>query len=267
MKRKFLLTIAYDGTGYAGWQAQKDSRVKTVEGALRCACQRLFGDGVELVGCSRTDSGVHALGQRATIFCETRVPAEKIPEALNPFLPEDIAVLDAEMAPDEFHCRYDVVSKTYEYRFYCGRVRNPLFFRDSEFVRGKLDILSMQKAAEHFLGTHDFQAFCAAGSQVKSTIRTIFSLTVQEEGPIVRIRVCGDGFLYNMVRILAGTLLYVGQGKIDPAKIPEIIAGKKRKNAGKTAAAKGLCLLSIRYGEGKEIRENGKISLDTPGGM
>ena len=246
--KRILLTIAYDGTNYSGWQKQKSAEVVTVEGELEKACRKLFHkENMECIGASRTDRGVHALGQRAVIDVETPIPTEKIPLAIRSFLPEDIVVTAAEEVSSEFHPRYDCVKKTYEYQILNTEYRNPLFRNYSEFVPGKLDILKMEKGAKAFIGTYDFQAFCAAGSSATSTVRRVFDCSAKRQGDFVVLRVTGDGFLYNMVRIIAGTLIFVGQGKIAPEEIPFIIESRDRTKAGKTAGPQGLKLMKIYY--------------------
>lgn len=248
-----LLTVAYDGTRYSGFQKQKSSEVLTVEGELEKALRILFRkDDLECIGASRTDRGVHALGQRVLICVETTIPPHKIPLAIRPFLPEDIVVTAAQEVPEGFHPRYDCVKKTYEYHIYQSPYRNPKERLYSTFVYTPLDIEKMNVGASAFIGTHDFAAFCAAGSSVRSTVRTIFDCKVVQEGAHIRILVTGDGFLYNMVRILAGTLIAVGQGKIPPQQVAEIIAGKDRRQAGQTAEPQGLTLLKIYYDSTEE---------------
>lgn len=245
---RILLTIAYDGTRYSGWQKQKAKEVVTVEGTLEQGLRALFrSETLECIGASRTDRGVHALGQRAVIDVDTTIPANKIPFAIRPFLPEDIVVTAAEVVPDDFHPRFDCVKKTYEYCIWQSPFRNPKERLYSTFVHEKLDIAAMQEGAKSFIGTHDFAAFCAAGSSVVSTVRTIFDCHVEQEGNCIRILVTGDGFLYNMVRILAGTLIAVGQGKKDAQDVKAIIDSKDRRNAGQTAEPQGLTLLEIYY--------------------
>ena len=246
--RRILLTVAYDGTNYFGWQKQKDEMVPTAEGALTDACRRLFRDDtLTLIGASRTDRGVHALGQRAVADVESSIPAEKIPLAIRPYLPLDIAVIHAREVSPSFHPRYDCIKKTYQYKIWNAGYKNPLVRNYSEWIYGNLDILNMEKAAKGFIGTHDFQAFCASGSNVSSTVRTIFDCSVKKNGDFVEIYVTGDGFLYNMVRIIAGTLIEIGLLKKKPEDIPAMIASKKRENAGPTAGPSGLTLLNIAY--------------------
>lgn len=245
---RILLTIAYDGTRYSGWQKQKSPEVLTVEGELEKALRTLFrNEELECIGASRTDRGVHALGQRAVIDVETTIPVEKIPLAIRPFLPEDIVVTAAREVPAEFHPRYDCVKKTYEYRIYNGKYKNPKERLYSTFVYHDLDVEKMNEGAKAFAGTHDFAAFCAAGSSVSTTVRTIFDCHVEREGDQIRILVTGDGFLYNMVRIIAGTLIAVGQGKIPAEEVAGIIESRDRTKAGQTAEPQGLTLLEIYY--------------------
>lgn len=245
---RILLTVAYDGTNYSGWQKQKSPSVPTVEGELEKALRQLFRDeALECIGASRTDAGVHALGQRAVIDVETSIPTEKIPFAIRSFLPEDIVVTKAEEVPATFHPRFDCVKKTYEYRFWNGAMKNPKERLYSAYVRTPLDVGKMNEGAKAFLGEHDFAAFCAAGSSVSSTVRRIFDCRVEQDGAAVKILVTGDGFLYNMVRIIAGTLMAVGLGKIPPEEIGQIIAGRDRRRAGVTAEPQGLTLQEIYY--------------------
>ncbi len=245
---RILMTIAYDGTNFSGWQKQKLPEVRTVEGELEKALRKLFRDPVlECIGASRTDAGVHALGQRAVGDVETTIPAEKIPLAVRAFLPEDIAVTKAEEVPPEFHPRFDCVKKTYEYRFWNAPAKNPKERLYSAHQAKPLDVEQMNRAASAFIGRHDFAAFCAAGSSVSSTVRTIFDCHAEREGDVVKIFVTGDGFLYNMVRIIAGTLMAVGLGKLLPETLPGIIEGGDRRQAGQTAEPQGLTLLEIYY--------------------
>ena len=245
---RILMTIAYDGTNFSGWQKQKLPEVRTVEGELEKALRKLFRDPVlECIGASRTDAGVHALGQRAVVDVETTIPAEKIPLAVRAFLPEDIAGTKAEEVPPEFHPRFDCVKKTYEYRFWNAPAKNPKERLYSAHQAKPLDVEQMNRAASAFIGRHDFAAFCAAGSSVSSTVRTIFDCHAEREGDVVKIFVTGDGFLYNMVRIIAGTLMAVGLGKLLPETLPGIIEGGDRRQAGQTAEPQGLTLLEIYY--------------------
>lgn len=251
--KRILLTIAYDGTRYSGWQKQLSPEVNTVEGELEKAIRILFhSPDLTCIGASRTDRGVHALAQKATIDVKTTIPVDKIPLAIRPLLPDDIVVVKAEEVDANFHPRYDCVKKTYEYKIYNGRIKNPKERLYSTFVYSPLDVEKMKIAAKNFIGTYDFAAFCAAGSTVISTVRTIFDCFVKQEGDMIYIYVTGNGFLYNMVRIMAGTLISVGQGKINPDEILSIILSKDRQKAGQTAEPQALTLQEIYYDFGRK---------------
>ncbi len=242
---RVLLRVAYDGTKYSGWQIQPNA--VTVENVLIEALEGLFGKKVEIIGASRTDAGVHAYGNVAVFDTDTKMPAEKISYALNQRLPEDVRVQESVEVEADFHPRHRDCVKTYEYRIWNDRFESPLNRLYSHFYYGKLDVDAMKEACGHFVGEHDFTSFCSAGSQVVDKVRAIYSLDVKREDRLITIRVTGNGFLYNMVRIIAGTLLRVGEGKIKPSEIPAIIDGKDRNLAGPTAPAKGLALVEIKY--------------------
>lgn len=243
---RVLLTVSYDGSQYFGWQRQKG--YITVQQRLEEALSALMGQEITVRGASRTDTGVHALAQGAVFRADTTIPVENIPYAVNSFLPEDIVVTGAREVDEDFHPQYSVIDKTYEYRILNSQFRNPMLVRYTDFIREKLDIDSMRSACPYFLGEHDFKAFCASGSRAKTTVRTVYSLTVDKEGDIIRICVRGSGFLYNMVRIIAGTLADVGRGKIKPCDIGDIILSGDRTRAGKTMAPNGLTLTEVNYG-------------------
>lgn len=246
---RILMTVAYDGTRYSGWQKQKMPEVRTVQGELEKALRALFRvPGLECIGASRTDAGVHALGQRAVVDVETTIPVEKIVLAIRPFLPEDMAVIRAEEVPPEFHPRFDCVKKTYEYRFWNAPMKNPKERLYSSHQAKPLDVGLMNRAAAALVGRHDFAAFCAAGSSAATTVRTVFDCHAEREGEVVKILVTGDGFLYNMVRIIAGTLMAVGMGKLPPEEVVGILESRDRRRAGQTAEPQGLTLLEIYYG-------------------
>jgi len=245
--KRILMTISYDGTNYSGWQKQNDPNVCTVEAVVERACRKLFRQAVTCIGVSRTDAGVHAMGQRAVIDVETTIPAERLPLAIRSFLPDDVVVTEAEEVALDFHPRYYCVKKTYRYTIFNAALPNPMLRQLSQFVEKPLDLEKMQNGAKAFLGTHDFLSFCAAGSGVTSTVRTILDCSVMRSGAFIEILITGDGFLYNMVRILAGTLISVGEGKISPDSISSIIESKDRKKAGPTAGPQGLTLMGIYY--------------------
>ncbi len=247
MEKRILLTIAYDGSDYFGWQGQRKADQPTVEEALVKGMEQFFKQPISLLAASRTDRGVHALGQRVVFRVNTTVPTEKLPLALHSFLPEDISVMDAVDVEESFHPRYDCVWKMYEYKIYNGPYRNPICRKISEFNHNQLDILAMDEAAQVLVGEHDFKAFCATGSTAKTTVRTIYSIEVKKEGDFIVIRVKGNGFLYNMVRIIAGTLMMVGEGKISKEQLKTILESRDRTKAGKTAGPNGLTLVKIQY--------------------
>jgi len=242
-----LFTIAYDGTDYCGWQIQKNG--VSVCSVLEAALHPVFSDGFSLLGASRTDAGVHALGQRAHLipksFC--KVPLDKLPLVINSCLPKDIRIVDATSVPDSFHPINDAKSKTYRYQIHNHKYENPLLRRYAAFVPAHLDITAMHNAAGHFAGCHDFAAFCASGSSVKSTVRTVFSVDVERCENSVFITISGDGFLYNMVRIIAGTLVDIGHRKLSAGDLPAVILSKDRAAAGKTMPPQGLTLMEVFY--------------------
>ena len=245
---KLLLTIAYDGTAYHGYQVQ--SGQVTVQEKLNDAVCRVFGKRYPVTGCSRTDSGVHALDFKATVTLDgdaPQIPADRVPLAMNIMLPADIAVKSAVPVPDSFHPRYDVKSKEYRYRILNSRIRDPFLAGRAYQFPVPLDTVLMNRAAGYFVGTHDFSAFTASGSDVADRVRTVYNCSVTSDGDIVTVTVSGNGFLYNMVRIIAGTLIDVSCGKICADSIPEIIASLDRERAGFTAPACGLYLYRVEY--------------------
>lgn len=249
--KRVLLVVAYEGTAYHGWQVQPNGI--TVEEVLNKALSELFSESIQVIGASRTDSGVHALGNVAVFDTHGRMPAEKVSYALNQRLPEDIVVQESfEVAPD-FHPRHCESRKTYEYRILNRRFPIPTMRKDTYFYYRPLDVERMQQAADHLVGVHDFRSFCSIHTQASHAVREVFSCRVERQGDLVTIRIAGGGFLYNMVRIIAGTLIQVGIGELSPDRILEILAKKDRSAAGPTAPAHGLTLLGITYGE--QIRE------------
>ena len=244
MKRVGLV-VAYDGTNYRGWQIQPNG--STIQGVLNDALTDLLGEKIEIMGAGRTDAGVHALGNVAVFDTNTRIPGEKISYALNSRLPEDIRVVESRQVSENFHPRHVECRKTYEYKIWNDKFENPLVRYYSHFFYGNLDIGKMNEACRYFIGLHDFTSFCSVGSQVQSKIREIYSISVEKNNRLITIRATGNGFLYNMVRIIAGTLIKVGQGQLEPAEIPKIIDGKNRELAGPTAPARGLALVEINY--------------------
>lgn len=245
--KRIKLTIAYDGTNYCGWQIQPNGI--TVEEVLNKALTKLTGEDILVIGASRTDSGVHALGNVAVFDTETTIPAERIAVALNQRLPEDIVITKSEEVPLDFHPRYCDCSKTYEYHIINTRISIPTKRLTNYFVSYNLDLDKMRQAAEYLVGEHDFVSFCNVRTDVENTVRTITALDILKNGDEITIRITGNGFLYNMVRIIVGTLIRVGRGFYEPEKVKEILEAKDRKAAGVTAPAHGLVLVEIRYGE------------------
>lgn len=244
--RNILLTLTYDGSKYHGWQIQNNA--VTVQEVFQNALLRVLGTPTDIKGCSRTDSGVHANMYCVSFHTEHRIPLERLPAAVNNYLPDSIAVLNAAEADDDFHARYSCKGKEYIYKIWNAEIRNPFLVGYALHYWYKLDIDKMNRAAGYFLGTHDFTSFCTLDNREKGDFhRTISHLSVSKENDIVTITVEADGFLYNMVRIIVGTLLYVSQGKIAPDEIPFIIRAENRQLAGPTAPPEGLYLNKVIY--------------------
>lgn len=244
--RNILIRIEYDGTHFCGWQIQP--QVRTVQGELEKALYRFTGKQTPLNGAGRTDARVHAQGQAANFYLESSIPTERIPMALNPLLPEDISIKKAEEKPMDFHARFDALGKRYAYQIYRGKLRNALLRNYSYHVPSKLDLAAMEQAAAVLVGTHDFKGFMAAGSPVKDTVRTLYKIEITEEGDILWLTFEGNGFLYNMVRILVGTLLEVGKGKMDLDQVRAALTEEKsRVLAGPTVPPQGLFLKEVFY--------------------
>lgn len=243
--KRIKLTIAYDGTNYCGWQVQPNGI--TVEEVLNKALHKLTGENIQVIGASRTDSGVHALGNVAVFDSETTIPPERIAMALNQRLPEDIVIVKSEEVPLDFHPRYCECSKTYEYHIINTRIPIPTKRLTNYFVSYQLDFDKMRQAASYLVGEHDFVSFCNVRTDVENTVRTIHALDIIQNGEEITIRITGNGFLYNMVRIIVGTLIRVGRGFYEPEKVKEILEAKDRKAAGVTAPAHGLMLVEIEY--------------------
>lgn len=277
--KRVMLTVAYDGTNYHGWQIQPNG--ETIEGILNRCLSELLGEDIEVTGASRTDSGVHAMGNVAVFDTASPIPAEKISYALNRSLPEDIRIQKSEEVSPEFHPRHCASRKTYEYRIYCAPFPMPIKRLYSHFTYVPIDIDLMSQGARYLVGEHDFKSFCSTEAQVETTVRQIDSVQVWEEsnesgrksgrmngsneGSCVKVNVCDDkgiidqigreivirvtgrGFLYNMVRIIAGTLMEVGRGHIAPQEMERIIEARDRQAAGPTAPACGLTLVKIEY--------------------
>jgi len=244
-----LLTISYDGTAYAGWQRQQNAIA--VQQKLEEALSTLMNQPITTKAASRTDAGVHALGQRAVFSVENLlIPLGKLPQVLSGYLPPDISITAATAVPASFNPRFDAAYKTYTYNFYNAPTPNPLLRRYSAFIPRPLNTTAMQKAAKSFIGKHDFAAFQATGSSAKTTTREIYACAIskhQSQPNLITLTITGNAFLYNMVRIIAGTLLYVGLNKIPADTIPAIIQSRNRTKAGKTMPPEGLTLVEVGY--------------------
>lgn len=250
MTRTLKLTLEYDGAGFEGWQVQRGARPRrTVQGVLVEALERLTGERVAVEGAGRTDAGVHALGQVASLVLERcTIPLDGVRDGLNALLPEDVVVRAVEAAADGFHARKDATAKRYRYLILGSPVRSALRRGRVWHRRGPLDREAMARGAAFLLGTHDFSAFRAAAGAARRPVRTVTTLTVEDDPDgLVRIEVEGNGFLMHMVRIIVGTLVEVGRGRIPPERVREILAGHDRRAAGPTAPAHGLYLVAVRY--------------------
>lgn len=243
--KRVKLTIAYDGTNYCGWQLQKNGI--TIEEVLNKALSGLLREPVAVIGASRTDSGVHALGNVAVFDTENRMPGDKICFALNQRLPEDIRIQKSEEVDSRFHPRRHNCVKTYEYKILNRKIDLPTSRLYTHFCYVPLDLEMMRRGAGYLVGEHDFKSFCTVRTQSEDTVRRIYSLEVNREGDVINLRISGSGFLYNMVRIIAGTLMKVGMGAYPPEHVDEILEARDRGKAGPTAIAKGLTLVSLEY--------------------
>ena len=250
----YKLTIQYDGSRYDGWQRQGNTD-NTIQGKIEGVLSRLTGESVEIHGAGRTDAGVHAEGQVASVKLPGKAAPSEIMDYLNQYLPEDIAVIEAEEADERFHARLNAVGKVYRYNIRLGVTPN-VFRRKFQYrVEEELDIVAMKRAAEYLIGTHDYRAFCSNKRYKKSTVRTVSAIDIAVDGADMSITFQGNGFLYNMVRILTGTLLEVGQGVRHPEEICEILESMNRARAGKTAPAQGLTLVRVIYEEKEDNHE------------
>ncbi len=248
--RNILLTIKYLGTAYSGWQVQANA--PSVQQTLQGAIEKLFGVRESVVGCSRTDAGVHANMYCCNVRTSSALPCDVVVRGLNAHLPDDIAVLSCRDVDYDFHARYDCCGKEYIYIIHNSHIRDPFLLGRSWDFKKQIDAGFLNTQAQDFVGTHDFKAFCAAGSSVQSTVRTVKSFRVTRDGENVIMSVRADGFLYNMVRIMVGTLTDITLGRIMPDTIPDIIASCERKNAGVTAPPQGLYLNRVYY-SGEEL--------------
>ena len=243
--RNIALKLMYNGTAYHGWQVQKteSSVCQTLEKGLSAVC----GERVHCVGCGRTDAGVHAERYVANFHTSSRIPAERLPFAVNTHTPEDIVVTEAVEVPEEFNAIGSCLKKEYTYRIYNSRIKNPFYVDRAYFYPKQLDEELMDRAARMFEGTHDFAAVRSVGTDVKSTVRTVYYCRVQRSGDLLEMKVCANGFLYNMVRAITGTVLYAAEGKLRTEEIPAILDTGDRRLAGPTAPPGGLYLTRLWY--------------------
>lgn len=243
--RRLLITIKYNGSSYHGWQVQKNAL--SIQEVFQNAAQKVFLSRPDVKGCSRTDSKVHANMYCLTLDTDMNIDNISVVRALNTYLPKDIAVVSCKEVEQEFHPRYNCRSKEYLYKIYNGEIRNP-FLEDFVYhYKRPVDAEYLNKQAQLFLGTHDFSGFCSIKSDVENTERTIYKFSVQRENDMVYFKVEADGFLYNMVRIMIGTLLFINEGKIKENELTDVINSKDRKRAGKTAPPQGLYLNKVNY--------------------
>ena len=242
---KIGLTVSYDGTAYSGWQIQPN--VLTVQELIQNAIKTVTNEMVTVTGSGRTDAGVHALGQFAHFVSKSNVPCEKFAKAINAYLPPDVKVTKSQILPDDFHAVKSAKKKTYKYVVYTGETEEPLTDRYAFFVPQKLDVKTMKKCAKLFVGDHDFKGFSASGGGAKTSVRKIYSVKINRIGKRIEIVVTGNGFLYKMVRMIAGAIVLAGQGKFEKTEIIDALAnGTVLKNR-QTLPAKGLCLVGVEY--------------------
>lgn len=247
--RNIALLLTYEGTAYHGWQVQK--RDVTVGQTMEEAAAAIVGHPVKMTGCGRTDAGVHARNYVANFRTSSTIPADRLPYALNTHLPEDIVVRKAMDVHEDFNAIGSCIKKEYTYLIYNSRIRDPFYVNRAWFYPKHLDEAVMQEAASQFIGTHDFAAVRSVGTDVKSTIRTVYYYNVRREGDLIELKVCANGFLYNMARAMAGTVVYAAEGKISPQEIGEILEAGNRTAAGPTVPPGGLYMTKLWYEDGK----------------
>ena len=245
--RNIALKLMYNGTAYHGWQVQKNAL--TVCGTLEKAIASICGGPVHLTGCGRTDAGVHAEHYIANFRTDSRIPVDRIPFAINTHTPEDIAVREAFEVAEDFNAIGSCLKKEYTYRIYNSRFKNPFYVNRAYFYPKHLDEGIMQRAASHFVGTHDFAAVRSVGTETRTTVRTVHYFDISRSGDLIECKVCADGFLYNMVRAMVGTCVYAADGKFSPDAVPAILEGKNRTDAGPTVPAGGLYMTRLWYNE------------------
>ncbi len=243
--KNYKLTIEYDGSRYYGWQRQPGQN--TIQGKLESVLSRMCGDRVEVIGAGRTDAGVHARGMVANVFLETESTCEEIRDYLNTYLPEDIAVKEVREAAPRFHARYNATGKTYCYTCYDGKVKSVFDRKYYVYLEEEPDLDLMREAAAFLEGEHDFRNFCVNPRMKKSTVRRVNRIEIKRDGGYLRFTIHGTGFLQNMVRIIVGTLLEVGGGRMDVEEVRAALVNPERQKAGPTAPAQGLCLMEVDY--------------------
>lgn len=242
---RIIIVVQYNGRDFCGWQTQPDKR--TVQQTLETVLSNFTGQKIAVTGSGRTDSGVHALCQVAHFDYDGSVPPERFSFALNSTLPDDVKIVTSFLAPEGFHARFSAKKKTYCYNFYLSEAPLPLYEPFAERIDKDVDFSAMEKACKQIEGTHDFKCFLASNSSVKDTVRTVYSCKIKKKGNKLTLIVCGNGFLYNMVRTIAGTVYFAGLGKIDPNDVAKIISDQDRTKVGKTLPSKGLFLQKVEY--------------------
>ena len=242
----YKLTIQYDGGRYQGWQRLGNSE-NTIQGKIESVLTEMVGEPIEIIGCSRTDSGVHALSQIANFKSDINMTEAEVMNYLNRYLPRDISIVEVTLVPERFHARYNAKDKTYLYKIWNEQYTNPFMRKYSMHVEESLNLPSMIKASHYFIGSHDFTSYSNAKSKKKSMVREIYSIDIEENAGFIEIRVRGNGFLYNMVRKIVGTLIEVGLGEIDAKNIPSIIESKERVQTGRMADPAGLYLENVDF--------------------
>lgn len=245
MRRNIALRLRYDGTAYHGWQVQKTER--TVAETLEQALSRICAEPVKLTGCGRTDAGVHALRYCANFKADCPVPLDRLPLAVNALLPPDIAVLAVCEAPEDFNAIGSCIKKEYLYKIHNTRIRDPFLAKRASFYPAPLDVALMNRAAAAFVGTHDFAAVRSVGTETKTTVRTVYWCRAQRTGDLIEIRICANGFLYNMARAMVGTMVYASHGKLEPEAIPDLLLTRDRRLTGPTMPPEGLYLANLWY--------------------
>ena len=244
--KNIKITLQFDGSRYSGWQKLGNTD-NTIQGKLESLLEKMTNEDISLIGSSRTDKGVHSKGFACNFHTESSMGSSEIEEYINRYLPDDIRAIEVIDAPERFHCQYNAKSKLYRYSIDNGKYQDDFTRKYTSHIPGHLDIERMQKAADLLVGSFDFAAYTNMKSKTKSTVRTILSINIKKEGNYIHIDYKGDGFLYNMIRIITGTLVRVGKQELEPQEVLDILAGKDRSVAGPMVEAKGLCLMEVRF--------------------